>query len=195
MKRWQFADSPDARQIEEIASVLIGDGVVLMPTDTIYGLHARLDSPAIARIVALKGRDGNKPFVTIAASVAQLERARVIVPRSLVDLWPAPLTAILHRDHSTFAARVPDLAWLRAILERTGPLISTSANRAGEQPITLPNQLSSELQNSMDGVADGGTREGKPSSIVDFTGHEPRVIREGDPRFTQKLWKRLRKKL
>jgi tRNA A37 threonylcarbamoyladenosine synthetase subunit TsaC/SUA5/YrdC len=90
---------------------------------------------------------------------------------------------------------VPDLAWLRTLLGRTGPLVSTSANRSGEPPITSPDDLAHDLQNALDGIVDGGRREGKPSAIVDFTGDEPRVLREGDSRFAQILWKSLRKSL
>jgi L-threonylcarbamoyladenylate synthase len=87
------------------------------------------------------------------------------------------------------------LKWLRDLLERTGPLISTSANRAGEPPINNADALPDELLRAIDGVVDAGPRNGKPSAIVDFTETEPRFIREGDPGFTQMLRKRLLKKL
>ena len=166
-----------------------------MPTDTIYGLHAVADSDSVARIVEIKGRDENKPFVIIAASAEQARSLGVVVPALLCDLWPAPLTAILRRGDSTVAVRVPDLAWLRSLLQRTGPLVSTSANRAGQSPITFPEDLKREMFDAIDGVVDGGRREGKASTIVDFTGDEPRILREGDLLFTQNLRKRLRKSL
>ena len=190
VKRWAIAGEPSESQIEEIATLLLGGGIVLMPTDTIYGLHGLpRTSPRIAEI---KGRDEAKRFVTIAASADQLT---IDVPRALRSIWPAPVTAILRDGTSTIAVRVPDLAWLRNLLERTGPLISTSANRSGEAPITDPSGLPSTLVERLDGVVDGGRREGKASAIVDFTDTEPRFIREGDPRFTQMLRKTLSKKL
>ena len=195
MKRWTTTTAPSPAEIEEIAVLLRGGGVVLMPTDTIYGLHAMHGSDGVARIVHFKGRDEKKPFVTIAGSIAQVESLGLSVPDGLRELWPAPLTAILQRREGTIAVRVPDLAWLRTLLEKSGPLISTSANRSSEPPITSPSDLPEASQNALDGIVDQGPRQGKPSAIVDFTGARPRVVREGDPRFTQKLRKTLRKNL
>lgn len=193
MKRWAIDDAPTDGQIREIAELLRAGGVVLMPTDTIYGLHAILSESA--RIVEIKGRDESKRFVTIAASVDQLQQLGVDVPEALRAIWPAPLTAVMRNGESTIAARVPDLAWLRELLTKTGPLISTSANRSGEQPISELSELPSTLVVRLDGLVDGGRREGKASAIVDFTETEPRFIREGEARFTQLLRKTLSKKL
>ena len=193
MKRWEIGDAPTEQQIREIAELLVAGGVVLMPTDTIYGLHAL--TSASARIADIKGRDESKRFVTIAASADQISKLGVEVPQALRAIWPAPLTAVLRSGSSTIAARVPDLAWLRELLEETGPLISTSANRSGEPPISDPSGLPSTLVERIDGLADGGRRDGKASAIVDFTETEPQFIRDGEPRFTQLLRKTLMKKL
>jgi L-threonylcarbamoyladenylate synthase len=200
--------TPSATQIAEAAATLQRRGVVLLPTDTIYGLHALAgNADAVQRIVDIKGRGEDKPFVVIAASTAQLEYlGAILVARTraiLDDLWPGPFTAVIpirqpiaaSRGASTIAVRVPDLEWLRDLLDRTGPLASTSANRSGEAPITDPKLISRDLRAAIDGVVDAGVREGKPSTIVDFTGTEPRLIREGEAFFTQKLWKTLRKSL
>jgi tRNA threonylcarbamoyl adenosine modification protein (Sua5/YciO/YrdC/YwlC family) len=193
VKRWTIEDAPSAETIGEIAATLKAGGVVLMPTDTIYGLHAIPSSSS--RVADLKARDENKRFVTIAASAAQAETLGVRVPQVVRELWPAPLTAILAQNEATIAIRVPDLAWLRSLLDRTGPLVSTSANRSGEPPITSPEQLATGLRDVLDGIVDAGVREGKPSAIVDFTGAAPKVTREGDFAFTQLLRKTLRKSL
>jgi tRNA threonylcarbamoyl adenosine modification protein (Sua5/YciO/YrdC/YwlC family) len=195
VKRWQLAGAPTESQLDEIAALLRSGGIVLLPTDTIYGLHALASDASSAKIAAIKGRNAEKRFVIIAASVAQLDAMGAEVPSTLNNIWPAPLTAILRRGTETIAARVPNLKWLRELLERTGPLISTSANRGGEPPITIATALPVELLRAIDGVVDAGPRNGKPSAIVDFTETEPRFIREGDPRFTQDLRKTLSKKL
>jgi tRNA threonylcarbamoyl adenosine modification protein (Sua5/YciO/YrdC/YwlC family) len=195
VKRWQIAGAPTESQLDEIASLLRSGGIVLLPTDTIYGLHALANDASRARIAAIKSRDAGKRFVIIAASVAQLDSMGAEVPSSLNNIWPAPLTAIVRRGEETIAARVPDLKWLRDLLERTGPLISTSANRTGEPPITIADALPDELVRAIDGMVDAGPRTGKPSAIVDFTETEPRFIREGDPGFTQELRKTLSKNL
>jgi len=179
--------------LNEIAEILLRGGVALLPTDTIYGLHAvATNQAAVARIAELKGRGDDKPFVVIAASPDQLRELGAEVPQELEALWPAPLTAVLRRGASTVAARVPDLEWLRALLARTGPLVSTSANRAGERPIIEIDGLAKEIAAGVDAVLDSGRQEGKPSTIVDFTGVQPQIVREGDPRFAQKLRKTLR---
>jgi tRNA threonylcarbamoyl adenosine modification protein (Sua5/YciO/YrdC/YwlC family) len=195
VKRWQLAGAPTESQLDEIAALLRSGGIVLLPTDTIYGLHALANDASSARIAAIKARDAEKRFVIIAASVAQLDAMGAEVPSMLNNIWPAPLTAILRRGTGTIAARVPDLKWLRDLLERTGPLISTSANRSGGPPITIADALPDELLRAIDGVVDAGLLNGKPSAIVDFTETEPRFIREGDLRFTQDLRKTLSKKL
>ncbi|MGA8807558.1 MAG: L-threonylcarbamoyladenylate synthase, partial [Thermoanaerobaculia bacterium] len=150
---------------------------------------------AASRVRSMKERGDDKPFVIIAASADQLEKMVSTIPNVLGEIWPAPLTAILASGATTIAARVPDLAWLRALLDRTGPLISTSANRSGEPPITTPEMLAPDLSEALDAVLDAGPREGQPSTIVDFTGDEPRIVREGDPGFSQFLRKRLWKAL
>jgi L-threonylcarbamoyladenylate synthase len=196
MKRWRVDGEPSDDVLDEIADVLRAGGVALLPTDTIYGLHAvAANEEAVARVRSMKERGDQKPFVIIAASAEQLEPLGVTVPNALREIWPAPLTAIFASGATTIAARVPDLAWLRALLDRTGPLISTSANRSGEPPITTPEMLAQDLFEALDAVLDAGPREGQPSTIVDFTGDEPRIVREGDPGFSQFLRKRLWKAL
>ncbi|HVR39317.1 MAG TPA: L-threonylcarbamoyladenylate synthase [Thermoanaerobaculia bacterium] len=194
--------------MRDLVRVLQSGGVVLLPTDTIYGLHAIATDPrAVDRIVELKGRDDTKPFVVLAASIEQLEElgiaARPEILQALSSIWPGPLTAILSlrqpisasRNKSSLAVRIPDLAWLRDLLRETGPLISTSANRSGEPPIMQPSELALDLQRSLDAIVDHGVLNGKPSAILDVTGAEPFFVRAGEESFTQFVWKMLRKTL
>jgi L-threonylcarbamoyladenylate synthase len=193
MRRRRAAGEPDAEAIADIAAVLLGGGIALLPTDTIYGLHAVAgDAEAVARVATLKGRSDGKPFVVIAASAGQLRAFGAEVPEALENLWPAPLTAVLRRGEGTVAARVPDLAWLRDLLSQSGPLVSTSANRSGEPAITTIDELSEEVAELIDIALDGGLVVGEPSTIVDFTGGSPQILREGDPLFAQNLRKTLR---
>lgn len=204
MRRWYIKDVPSALQLNEIAGLLRGGSVLLLPTDTIYGLHClATDQAAVDRIAEIKGREDTKPFIVLASSVAQLTdlgiEAEIDLLRRLDSIWPAPLTAILplrqpipaSRGASTLAVRIPALPWLRDLVSRTGPLVSTSANRSGEPPIESPIALARDLHDRLDAVVDGGPRTGEPSAILDLTGTEPRFIREGDPAFTQKVWKTL----
>jgi tRNA threonylcarbamoyl adenosine modification protein (Sua5/YciO/YrdC/YwlC family) len=196
MKRWQVDGDPPIDVLDEIADVLRAGGVALLPTDTIYGLHASAtNEQAVARIRSMKERGDDKPFVIIGASAEQLEQLGAAIPEALHEIWPAALTAIVAAGEKTIAARVPDLLWLRSLLSRTGPLVSTSANRSGEPPITMPEMLAGDLTGQLDAVLDAGPRDGQPSTIVDFTGQEPRMVREGDRGFSQFLRKRLWKGL
>ena len=207
MRRWKIGEEPTALQLHEIAQSLRAGSIVLMPTDTIYGLHAMaLDEDAVGRVGEIKGREETKPFVVLAASVEQLAdlgiSAGADLLRRLASIWPAPLTAILplvrpiaaSRGAESLAVRVPDVDWIRDLLGRTGPLVSTSANRSGEPPATSPDEVARALQ-GVDAVVDGGVREGEPSAILDLTSAEPRFIRERDSSFAQKVWKRLRNTL
>ena len=207
-RRWQIADAPNALQLNEIAKALAGGAVVLMPTDTVYGLHAlALDDAAVARVAEIKGREEAKPFIVLAASMDQLKPLGISATRNTLEalalLWPAPLTAILpivtplaaSRGRTSLAVRIPALDWLRELVARTGPLISTSANRSGEPLVERPELLARELQERLDGIVDGGIRTGEPSTIVDLTSAEPHILRDGEHSFTQKVWKTLRKTL
>jgi tRNA threonylcarbamoyl adenosine modification protein (Sua5/YciO/YrdC/YwlC family) len=208
MRRWYIKEAPSALQINEIAELLRDGRIVLLPADTIYGLHGVATDPAaVERIVDLKGREETKPFIVLASSIDQLIElgieAEVDLLRRLDDIWPAPLTAILplrqpiaaSRGASTLAVRIPALDWLRDLISRTGPLVSTSANRSGEPPVQTPSALAPALQEALDAVIDGGPRSGEPSAILDLSGNEPRFIREGEKSFTQNVWKTLRKSL
>jgi L-threonylcarbamoyladenylate synthase len=194
--------------VAAVARVVSAGGVALLPTDTIYGLHAlATNDAAIAKLAGMKGRDDGKPFIVLAASMEQAEtigaRFSAQTREILRQYWPGPLTAIVllneaiaaSRGTNTIAVRVPELAWLRELVARTGPLASTSANRSGESPIHDPKLLPDDLHERIDVIIDGGSLEGKPSTIVDFTSDEPRFIREGESLFTQKVWKTLRKSL
>ena len=205
---WQIGDSPSTLQLNEIAKSLAGGAVVLMPTDTIYGLHAlALHEQAVERVADIKGREETKPFIVLAASMDHLKLLGISADPEVLDalasLWPAPLTAILpleapipaSRGALTLAVRIPALDWLRELVARTGPLVSTSANRSGEPSVESPVSLARDLQDRLDAIVDGGVRDGKASTIVDLTSAEPHFLREGEHSFTQKVWKTLRKTL
>ena len=207
-RRWHIEDAPTTLQLQQITQELADGHVVLLPTDTIYGLHALATSDAaVERIAEIKGRDESTPFIVLASSVQQLREIGVAATPDLLEalgsIWPAPLTAILplarplpaSRGAQTLAVRIPAVDWLRELAQRTGPLVSTSANRSGEPPVEAPEMLAYDLQQRVDAIVDGGVRKGKPSAILDLTGAEPRFIRGGDYLFTQKVWKTLRKSL
>jgi L-threonylcarbamoyladenylate synthase len=207
-ERWSFSGSPSADQRDAIAAVLQRSGVALLPTDTIYGLHAvATDERAVARLTRIKGRADDKPFVVLGASIDQLAALGVAfdddMRAALSEIWPAPLTAILplrapipaSRGAASLAVRIPALEWLRELVEATGALASSSANHSGMQAITSVAELPPRIESAIDAIVDGGPLGGTPSSIVNLTGVSPQWVREGDTTFSQKVWKTLRKSL
>lgn len=178
--------------IEEVASVVFAGGIVIFPTDTVYGIGCDPYNPgAIARIYGAKERPGNKPLSLHLAAVPEfLEYAkdRPDVMGAARRLMPGPVTIIIAKpafiDRSvtaglaTLGFRVPDDTLCSAILERCGPLAATSANTSGERAYygngdwnTLP---PADLL-----VENGETKYRRDSTVIDMTGPEAVVLREG----------------
>lgn len=181
------------RQLAEIAEVILRGGVVLMPTDTIYGLSAlATDEIAISRILSLKGRHTIKPFICLVDSLEMAENYAIISAKCrkyLLAFWPGPVSIILpsrfklpsvvQANLPTIALRWPRLSWLRQLIHLVGqPIVSTSANLVGEPPLTDITMVSQYFApDKLDLIVDGGRLKNSPSSLIDLTGSQPRVIR------------------
>jgi L-threonylcarbamoyladenylate synthase len=168
---------------------------VVLPTDTVYGIGAdAFDAAAVAGLLAAKGRGREKPPPVLVADAATLDALASRVPeyaRVLIDkYWPGPLTVVCHQQPSlqwdlgdtqgTVAVRVPDHAIARRLLERTGPLAVSSANVTGQPAATDADQAQDMLGEAVDVVIDAGVSPGgEPSTIVDATTDQPRVLRVG----------------
>ncbi len=185
-----------ARGMDEVVAALAAGGVVLLPTDTLPGLHARLDRPdAVARLRRLKRRDAARPLLLLCAGIeSALSLARGLEPRAVAfarRCWPGPFTlvvpvddavsAVVHPGGTTAGLRVPRPRELRTLLERVGsPLVSTSANRSGEPPATTLAEAAARLRQEVDLVASLPWQgAGGPSSVVDLTAWPPRELRPG----------------
>jgi L-threonylcarbamoyladenylate synthase len=210
MAEWLVTEGnePSRDQIAGLAKRLVAGEIAVLPTDTIYGLHARATDPeAIDRIFRAKRRPAHQPMVVLCADLEQVRALGVdAAPRlleALMRLWPAPLTAILPSTariaaaagKETIAVRIPALEWLRELLSFASPLASTSVNVSGERAIYSTNEIPMELLDSIDVVLDAGELRGGSSTLVDFTSVPPKVIREGEFFFTQNLWKSVWKSL
>ncbi len=170
--------------------------VVVLPTDTVYGLVARADrETAVKALYAAKGRETGQPTALLASSVARVvelvpeldERARLL----LEVLLPARLTLVLANPAErypwlggdrpgTLGIRVPLLDDpSREILAAVGAVAATSANLPGEPECRSVADLPAELVERVACVVDGGRLAGAPSTVVDLTGAEARVLREG----------------
>ncbi|MCW2753362.1 MAG: translation factor [Marmoricola sp.] len=169
--------------------------LIVLPTDTVYGLGAdAFDAAAVNRLLAAKGRGREMPPPVLVGSAVTLDALATQVPdwaRTLVDhYWPGPLTIIVRQQTSlqwdlgetrgTVAVRMPDHQITLDLLARTGPLAVSSANVTGQPAATNADQAVEMLGEKVSVVLDGGpTTDDRPSTIVDCTGTQPRVLRVG----------------
>lgn len=185
--------TPDevAAAVAPVAEVVASGGVVLVPTESFYGLAADPRSRAARqRVDALKGRPSELGLPVLCADWQQLESLVVVPERFRVKLsrvWPAALTTVLPAKlelaaarGATLAVRIPDHRELRALLYLVGPLTGTSANRHGASPCTTVDDALLSLAGTPELALDQGpTAGGMASTLVDLTGVEPQLLRAG----------------
>lgn len=190
------ARRPDPAAVAEAAAVIAASGLVVAPTDTLYGLAANpFDRAAVARVFAAKGRGGDQALPLVAADLAQVTTAIGALPpvgaRLAQHYWPGPLTLLMPAPPTLALAvsggtgrvglRVPDHAVMRALCAACGfPLTATSANRSGLPPTADPTTIDETLASAVDVLLDAGpTPGGPPSTILDVSGAEPVLVRPG----------------
>jgi L-threonylcarbamoyladenylate synthase len=170
--------------------------LAIVPTDTVYGLAASAYSEApVRRLYRAKGRQEIQPTALVAASVdmlleclPELRGRSALIARALL---PGPLTLVLPNPArrfrwlcgaapDTIGVRVPSLAGeAHDLLSRLGALVATSANLpGGPDPATIE-EVPDEIRAAVDAIVDAGPLPGTPSTVIDFTGSEPVVLREG----------------
>ena len=174
---------PDRAGLTRAAQLLRAGGVVAFPTDTVYGLGAdAADDIARRRIYHIKGRPVGMPLILMAATESQLEgwvhldsRTEAIIRR----WWPGPLTIVVHAlGGGTLGVRIPRHEVALELLRAFGPLMTTSANLHGKDP-AMTAEEAGELP-GLAGVLDGGPAPGGiASTVLDLTGPEPHILREG----------------
>jgi L-threonylcarbamoyladenylate synthase len=186
------ADHPSA--LDHAADVLLHGGTVVFPTDTVYGLAA-LPSNAeyVERLFIIKGRNSARAIAVLIAGAVELEQVakdpNPTARRLAERFWPGPLTLIVSRHPSlpdvlsplpTIGVRIPDHPVALALLRKTGPLAVTSANLSGQDNTSTAQEVMKQLDGRVHLVIDGGrTPGGVPSTVVDCTGKEPLILREG----------------
>ncbi len=169
--------------LAEATHCLLHGGVVVIPTDTVYGLAAHPDFPdAVARLYTIKGRAAQKPIALLAADVAAVEQfGATLAPaaRALTSHWPGALTLVLPVGATEEGFRVPDHAWTRRLLAACGGVLRvTSANLSGKQPATAVPQALAEIGLSADLVIDDGISPGGiPSAVVRVVNDSVTVLR------------------
>jgi L-threonylcarbamoyladenylate synthase len=181
--------------VEAAVYALRSGQLVVFKTDTVYGIAADAFAPdAVARLLEAKGRSRDMPTPVLVPNVRTLDGLCDDVPpiaRQLAEaFWPGPLTLVLvhaatlawdlGETKGTAAVRMPFDPVVLSILEQTGPLAVSSANRSGLGPATDCAEAARQLGTAVDVYLDGGDAgDPIPSTIVDLTGDEPSIVRLG----------------
>jgi tRNA threonylcarbamoyl adenosine modification protein (Sua5/YciO/YrdC/YwlC family) len=196
VRRFDTTTDSGRRTGAQIAADAVARGeVIVLPTDTVYGVGAdAFDRKAVAAVLAAKGRGRDMPPPVLVPHVRALDGLATEVPayaRELVAaFWPGPLTLVcraqpsldwdLGDTHGTVALRMPLHRVALAVLEKTGPLAVTSANRTGSPAATTCDEAVAALGDAVSIYLDAGPSPSSvASTIIDVTGDVPRVLRAG----------------
>lgn len=193
-----FPDNPNPRAINIVVECLNDGGVIIFPTDTIYAMGCDIfKSKAIERVARIKGIKTDKAnFSFLCQDLSHLSDFTKPLHNDIFKLMkrtlPGPYTyileanntvpKILHRKKKTVGIRVPDNAITTEIIRLLGnPIMSTSIRDEDEviEYTTDPELIHEKFENLVDIVIDGGYGDNEPSTIIDCTGHEIVVVREG----------------
>jgi L-threonylcarbamoyladenylate synthase len=182
--------------VDDAVAAIQSGKLAVLPTDTVYGLCATpYKSEPAQRIFAVKGRDPQQPIALVASSLEMLFEcvpelrgragtiARALLPGPYTLILPNPARRYRWLTGSTpekIGVRVPNLEGdAHEVLERVGAVAATSANaHGGPEPRTV-DDVPAELRGACAAIVDGGELPGVPSTVIDFTAPEPRVLREG----------------
>ena len=179
---------PDIRQISRCAKIIRQGGLVIFPTETVYGIAADYLNPrAMERLREVKRRSDNKPFSILISQKGLISNYTSLTNPGLYKLidayWPGPLTVIIptREDGQTIGVRLPDhTIALKLVEESQRTIAAPSANFEGKDPPVTCAEALKDLDGLVDIAIDGGPAViGKSSSVVDFTVEHPTVLREG----------------
>ena len=184
--------SPDA--LSTALKLLRAGELVAFPTDTVYGIGTlAFNAAGAAKIYEVKERPPDKALPILLADIEDFEKVAINIPevaRKLAEAFlPGALTLILpkHPDIpnavsslETVGVRIPDHNFTQAVLRAAGPMAVTSANISGESSPTTAQEVYAQLKGKLPLILDGGKSAGGiPSTVVDCTGEEPIILREG----------------
>ena len=183
---------------DAVAEVLQSGGVIIYPTDTIYGIGANaFNEAAIEKVMNIKNRDSEKPLSVFVKDIKSARRIACIdskVEKMLENIWPGPITAILRKkdivpylltgNGETIAVRIPQNKFILHLLEKVEfPIIATSANISGENNLFDAEEIMKTFGNKKNQidlfVNIGNIKKTQASTIVDLTTTIPRIVRMG----------------
>ena len=191
MKRYKQSE------IEEVSTILKNDGVISIPTDTVYGICARINSSkAYQNLVKVKHRPSNKSFPVLCKDLEQIKSIAVVDERALKLIkafMPGPLTLVLNKRPDAFsyinnagaretdelAIRMIPSEFLNELIDKVGsPLFLTSANKSGMNVCRSLDEIEEECP-TLDGMVMGDVSFGEASTIVDLTSDDINIQRHG----------------
>ena len=187
-------DNPQARLIAKVVDILEKGGVIAYPTDTTYGIGCSImNKRGIERIYSIKQREKNKPFSFICSDLSDIARYAKVSNfqyKAMKRLLPGAYTFVLNATNivpgllvtkqKTVGIRIPDNRICLAIVQALGhPIITTSANLSGEEPIGDPSIVDRQMGKQLDLVVDGGILSAAVSSVVSLIDDIPLVLRKG----------------
>ena len=194
--------------LEESVKVIEENGVIVFPTDTVYGLVCdATNQEAVQKLFRVKKRDLEKPIPVFVKDIEMAKQIAIISEKQesfLKKFWSGKVTAILRAKidfpqgvlgkDKTIGLRIPNYAPLNVLLNKTNkPLSGTSANLAGESPSTDINHIIAQFKNEKfqpDLIVDAGIIElSKPSTVIDLTGKELKILRKGAVKEEEELLK------
>jgi tRNA threonylcarbamoyl adenosine modification protein (Sua5/YciO/YrdC/YwlC family) len=188
--------NPEPRLIRKAADILTSGGILIYPTDTVYGFGCSIeDKDAIERIHLIKGQRTDKPFSFVCSDLKHIsEYAHVsnaafkimkhLIPGAYTFILPAAkmrqLPKILVSKRRTVGIRVPDSRVTMALVREIGhPILSSSVTTADGAILNDPDQIVQVFRNSVDMILDGGILLSEPSTVLDLTDEHPVVVRQG----------------
>lgn len=189
-------DNPQGRHIQRAVEVLNDGGVIIYPTDTVYGIGCSIfDKKAIERIYQIKRQDRLKPFSFVCSDLSHIsEYAKVSNPayRLMKHLIPGPYTFVLPASRlkqlpksmiskrKSVGIRVPANTICLAIVRELGhPILSASATDRNESVMNNPEVIKELYEKEVDLILDGGIVRSEPSTVLDMTDEQPVILREG----------------
>ncbi len=188
------SDNPQSRLVGKVVDLLKSGGIIAYPTDTTYGIGCSIfNKKGIERIYLLKQREKKKPFSFICSEISEVAKyAKVsnyafkIMKRYLPGPFTFVLTAssivpdLLVTKQKTVGIRIPDNKICMEIVSGLGhPIITTSANISGEDPIGDPEDVDRKLGKQLDIVVNGGVLSAEVSSVISLINDIPVVLRKG----------------
>ena len=179
--------NPDKRLIASAAKVIKEGGLVVFPTETVYGIAANfLDNTAVARLYRVKARPEGKPFTVHISDKSMIRDMGCLVTETAEKLiskfWPGPITIILASNSGEkIGFRMPANKIALELIKASGlPIVAPSANLSGKNPPVTAEQALIDLADKVDMVIDGGrTDVGVESTVIDLTIDPPRILRAG----------------